>query len=97
MGLGVSPSTYAAEYQVAVTSAFENSPEGTTVLRNLKGIKNRNHWPQILGVGLLGAGSLSFSQGENAKTPVPYLIGAMGAVLYLINSYDYVVIAEPSR
>lgn len=97
MGLGNSPRSYADAYHGAVSDAFQNSPEGTTVLRNLKGMKNTFYLPQAVGVAFMGAGATSVAQGENYRTPVPYFIGAVGVLLALIDVYEYVVIAEPSK
>ena len=98
-GVGVNGESYANDYQRAINDAFRKSPQGTTELRDVKAFKTPKSWPQVLGLGAVCLGAMLISEPSDGG-------GAMtlGAGLYLgglvtmcVNTYDFVVVANPSK
>ncbi len=105
-GLGVGAKQYADEYNAAIDDAFQNAPAGTQVLKNMKVFRSPNNGPLLAGVGTMLVGAAFVQQGGYFSQPANIVGGnpvGFGMFLFLtglgvatVNTYDFVVVAEPS-
>lgn len=101
-GIGVTADGYANEYNQAVMNAFQEAPDGTKVLKNLKTFKSPNNWPVFGGLGalVLGSGFISAGGSPNGGGAGSLAVGTIlflgGLGLTAINTYDFVVVGEPA-
>jgi hypothetical protein len=97
-GVGVDGENYANDYQRAINDAFRKSPQGTTELKDVKAFKTPKSWPQVLGLGAVCLGAMLISESSDGGSTT------LGAGLYLgglvtmcVNTYDFVVVANPTN
>ncbi len=107
LGMGISAKGYAREYNSAIKDAFKNSPKGTNELKSVKIFKENKSWPQILGTvaAIVGYSLLMSSMIDSYDNPggtdngsttmMSTVLMAGGAGLWGVNTYDFVVVAEP--
>lgn len=94
-GIGVSADSYAGEYNRAVAEAFRSAPSGTKTLKSLKTFKAPSYWPQAAGLAALVVGSILATNSSSSLTGGVLVAG--GYCLEFVNTYDYVVLGEPSQ
>lgn len=109
LGLGISANGYAREYNDAIKDAFKNSPSGTKTLKSVKIFKENKSWPQVIGSVAISLGytilmvslANSYNNPDNSENNSTALISmglmAGGAGLWGLNTYNFVVVAEPAQ